>query len=88
LKPSLKKEKELKMFGRLTALKSRHAALEKKLSEEQSRPLPESLEIATLKKMKLDVKDQIHIENSGKQDRMRRRRRRRNSSLDYPALGV
>jgi len=76
------------MFGRLTALKSRHAALEKKLSEEQSRPLPESLEIATLKKMKLDVKDQIHIENSGKQDRMRRRRRRRNSSLDYPALGV
>lgn len=76
------------MFGRFTALKSRHEVLEKKLSEEQSRPLPDSLDIVTLKKMKLEVKDQLHVAETGLQDRMRRRRRRRNSRLDYPALGV
>lgn len=76
------------MFGRLTALKSRHAALETKLSEELSRPLPDSLDILTLKKMKLEVKDQLQNAETAQEDRTRRRRRRRNSSLDYPALGV
>lgn len=76
------------MIGRLNALKSRHSELEKKLSEEQARPLPDSLDIATLKKMKLEVKDELQLARDGSAERLRRRRRRRNSGLDYPALGV
>ncbi|QNL18331.1 YdcH family protein [Hyphobacterium sp. CCMP332] len=76
------------MIGRLNALKSRHSELEKKLSEEQARPLPDSLDIATLKKMKLEVKDELRLARDGSAARLRRRRRRRNSGLDYPALGV
>lgn len=76
------------MIGRLNGLKSRHSELEKKLSEEQARPLPDSLDIATLKKMKLEVKDELQLARDGSAERLRRRRRRRNSGLDYPALGV
>ncbi|WP_394692316.1 YdcH family protein [Hyphobacterium sp.] len=76
------------MIGRLNALKSRHSELEKKLSEEQSRPLPDSLDIATLKKMKLEVKDELQLARDSSEDRLRRRRRRRNSGLEYPGLGV
>jgi len=76
------------MSGRLNALKSRHSELEKKLSREQSRPLPDSLDIAMLKKMKLEVKDELQLAKDGTQEHLRRRRRRRNSGLSYPALGV
>ena len=44
---------------RIEALKSRHQALEDAIKEEHNRPHPDDIEIASLKKQKLRIKDEI-----------------------------
>lgn len=44
---------------RIDALKAKHQALEYALDKETSRPHPNEFQIATLKKQKLAIKDQI-----------------------------
>ncbi|MBO3758124.1 YdcH family protein [Ciceribacter sp. L1K22] len=43
----------------LKALMSRHAILATKIAEEQRRPLPDTIRIQSLKRMKLRLKEQI-----------------------------
>ncbi len=44
---------------KIDTLKQEHQALENAIEKEGSRPYPNDLEIATLKKQKLRIKDQI-----------------------------
>ena len=44
---------------RIDDLKSKHQALESAIEDENNRPHPDDLEIASLKKQKLRIKDQI-----------------------------
>ena len=43
----------------IAELKAKHADLERAIAEEESRPLPDSLAIAGLKRQKLRIKDEI-----------------------------
>ena len=43
----------------IDALKSKHQALEAEIEKENSRPLPDDIHIAGLKKQKLKIKDEI-----------------------------
>ena len=47
------------MDGQTSALKSKHAGLEAKLRDEQSRPAPDISMIQKLKKEKLRIKEEI-----------------------------
>ena len=42
-----------------TALESKHATLDRRLAEETARPQPDSVRIASLKKQKLRLKEEI-----------------------------
>jgi len=44
---------------RIQALKAEHSELESALEAEEARPLPDSLAIASLKRKKLAIKDEI-----------------------------
>ena len=44
---------------KIEALRVRHKELEARIEEEASRPLPDEIEIQTLKKQKLRIKDEI-----------------------------
>ena len=44
---------------RIQALKEQHSELEIALEEEEARPLPDSLAIASIKRKKLAIKDEI-----------------------------
>ena len=44
---------------RMDALKAKHQALEAAIDEENGRPLPDDLLIASLKKRKLRIKDEL-----------------------------
>lgn len=44
---------------RIQALKAQHSELESALEHEEARPLPDSLAIASLKRKKLAIKDEI-----------------------------
>ncbi len=44
---------------RIDALKAKHQALETAIEEEFNRPLPDDIHIASLKKQKLRIKDEI-----------------------------
>ena len=44
---------------RTTTLRDRHAALEHELEEEISRPHPDAMTVASIKRQKLALKDQI-----------------------------
>ncbi len=44
---------------RIAALKAKHQALDAAIQEENNRPHPDELHIATLKKQKLRIKDEI-----------------------------
>ncbi|MBE6454869.1 MAG: YdcH family protein [Alphaproteobacteria bacterium] len=48
-----------KIEKHLAALKAKHADLDAKLLEEESRPLPDTLKIQEYKKQKLAVKQEI-----------------------------
>lgn len=41
------------------ALQTKHAVLDRRLSEEESRPMPDSRIVAELKKQKLRVKEEL-----------------------------
>ena len=45
--------------NRIDSLKSRHGELEVALDTETARPLPDEVEIHTLKKAKLRIKDEL-----------------------------
>ena len=49
----------MSQLERIDELKSRHQDLEKALDEENHRPHPDDIQIATLKKQKLALKDEI-----------------------------
>ena len=42
-----------------TALEAKHAVLDRKISAESQRPLPDTAALATLKKLKLRVKEEM-----------------------------
>jgi len=44
----------------ISALNAKHAGIEQRLKSESSRPLPDVLLVATLKKQKLAIKQEIH----------------------------
>ncbi|MCG8508632.1 MAG: DUF465 domain-containing protein [Rhodospirillales bacterium] len=44
---------------RINALKAKHQALESALEEEFTRPRPDDIQIASIKKQKLAIKDEI-----------------------------
>lgn len=46
---------------RIDALKAKHHALEAEIEEENNRPSPDDIHIASLKKQKLKIKDEIAI---------------------------
>ena len=45
---------------RIVALKLQHAALEREISDENARPLPNHDTIADLKRQKLRIKDELY----------------------------
>ena len=47
------------MHDRVQMLKEQHNQIDAKLKQEEARPLPDSLTIATLKRQKLAIKDEI-----------------------------
>jgi hypothetical protein len=50
----------MSLQDRIEALKARHAALERALDEENSRPLPSQDTISDLKRQKLRIKDELY----------------------------
>jgi len=50
---------DLSIEQRIEALKAEHSKLENALEEEEGRPLPDSLAIASIKRQKLAIKDEI-----------------------------
>jgi len=45
--------------GRIEALKAKHQALEQAIEQENSRPHPDDMQISSLKKQKLVIKDEL-----------------------------
>ena len=45
--------------GKINLLRQHHHKLEAEIKEENTRPLPDDLKVATLKKEKLRIKDEI-----------------------------
>ena len=52
--------KAQRVEARIGALRSRHAALETSIRNELGRPLPDSIRMKALKKLRLRTKDEIH----------------------------
>ena len=50
----------------LTALKTKHAALDDAIKEEMARPLPDEAAITNLKRQKLKLKEEIEAEEGAK----------------------
>jgi len=46
--------------GHISALNAKHAGLEQRLRDESIRPSPDPVLVATLKKQKLAIKQEIH----------------------------
>ncbi len=44
---------------RIESLKSKHAQIDKRLSDESARPMPDETTLLTLKRQKLQIKDEI-----------------------------
>jgi len=51
---------------RIEALRAKHRALEAQLEEENNRPRPDDVEIHSLKKQKLQIKDQLASLTAGR----------------------
>jgi hypothetical protein len=56
---SLRRER-MSQKDRIEALREKHAALERAIDEENSRPLPNDDTISDLKRQKLRIKDEIY----------------------------
>jgi len=53
-------------LARLRALEEKHAAMERRILDEDSRPMPDADELARLKREKLRLKEEIErIRNDG-----------------------
>jgi hypothetical protein len=52
-------ERCMSLQDRIEALKAKHAALERAIDEENSRPLPNRGAVSDLKRQKLRIKDEI-----------------------------
>ncbi|MEE9318078.1 MAG: YdcH family protein [Rhodospirillales bacterium] len=50
---------DMSLDEKIDTLKSKHQALEIAIEEENSRPHPDDIEIASLKKQKLRIKDEL-----------------------------
>jgi hypothetical protein len=50
---------------RIESLKSKHAQIDRRLSAESARPLPDESEIHALKRQKLRIKDELHALEAG-----------------------
>ncbi|HAE01086.1 MAG: hypothetical protein CMM78_10270 [Rhodospirillaceae bacterium] len=44
---------------RIESLKSKHAQIDKRLSDESARPMPDETTVLALKRQKLQIKDEI-----------------------------
>ena len=60
------------MFKRLRTLRSKHHALEDKISKELKRPMPDMMRLQQLKRLKLQLKDKIYALQSIRQRRLKR----------------
>ncbi len=49
----------MSLEDRITSLKAKHHSIESKIEVATTRPQPDELEIASLKKQKLRIKDQL-----------------------------
>ncbi|NQU60954.1 MAG: YdcH family protein [Rhodospirillales bacterium] len=49
----------MSLDGKIDTLKSKHQALENAIEDHNNRPHPDDIEIASLKKQKLKIKDEI-----------------------------
>ncbi len=56
---SFSEDKSMGLEERVESLKVKHQALEAAIEEENSRPYPDDLQLVTLKKQKLRIKDQL-----------------------------
>ncbi|MEH6791614.1 YdcH family protein [Parasphingorhabdus sp.] len=52
-------EETLMIQNHLSALREKHEALERKINEEETRPLPDTIRIHSLKKEKLRLKEEL-----------------------------
>jgi hypothetical protein len=50
---------KLPLNQRILSLQEQHSQLEKALAEQEARPMPDSLAIASLKRRKLAIKDEL-----------------------------
>jgi hypothetical protein len=50
---------QLPLTQRILSLQEQHSRLEEALAEQEARPMPDSLTIATLKRKKLAIKDEL-----------------------------
>lgn len=50
---------------RIESLKSKHAQIDRRLSAESARPLPDENQVHALKRQKLRIKDELHTLESG-----------------------
>lgn len=55
----IKEGKSMSLDGKIDTLKSKHQALENAIEDHNNRPHPDDIEIASLKKQKLKIKDEI-----------------------------
>lgn len=55
----------MSLEDRVKALQERHADLEKKLDDEESRPLPDYVLLHDIKRQKLAIKDELQRLNHG-----------------------
>ncbi len=61
IKLVVKREKIMQMNQHLTALQFRHSGLEKKIANENKRPLPDYLILKQLKKKRLYLKEEMKL---------------------------
>jgi len=52
-------EETLMIQNHMSALRKKHEALERKINEEETRPLPDTIRIHSLKKEKLRLKEEL-----------------------------
>ncbi|WP_417619140.1 YdcH family protein [Parasphingorhabdus sp.] len=52
-------EETLMIQNHMSALREKHEALERKINEEETRPLPDTIRIHSLKKEKLRLKEEL-----------------------------
>ncbi|OJV27344.1 MAG: hypothetical protein BGO24_00350 [Sphingomonas sp. 67-36] len=58
---NLTKEVPVMQTAHLSALEAKHAVLDRRIAEEEHRPMPDTFLVADLKKQKLRVKEEIAL---------------------------